>query len=304
MQEYTKIKVASKDDGKRFYRIIGIKGNPDLYTLGAYIGQTIGAWFEHMYLFHVGKKQYVADSWLEEGFFSEEYSLGECHLSDLGKKFVYEYDTGEGWEFDCSVYEKPYIYNDEYFEEDGYPDCIVIEGKGQGIFENDHGTLCRYLDGEIDPESSEENEELFQFLPMNLDLKKYGDFDNELDVEDMQYFEEEVADIVANMKGEIDTSYKDYLANDFEEDDDFSDCECEDDDEIDLDDLISVTVASDIFNDEKINKAFRRLIKTYDINDAYDMICDCFAEAILEGKDEDDPKFTDELYFEKIKHLK
>lgn len=43
--EYTQIKISSQDDPKRFYRVLAVKGNPDLLTLGALIGCSINAWF-------------------------------------------------------------------------------------------------------------------------------------------------------------------------------------------------------------------------------------------------------------------
>lgn len=93
--EYTKVKVLSKDDPKRFYRVLAIKGNPDLYELGAIIGFSVQAWFEHMYLFNKKGQPYIPDMWMED-FWEDAIPMSKSHLSDLGNSFTFEYDTGEG----------------------------------------------------------------------------------------------------------------------------------------------------------------------------------------------------------------
>lgn len=65
--------------------------------------------------------------------------MSKTHLSDLGENFEYWYDTGEGWDFFCKVMKRKYKYNEIQDEE--LPLALVVEGKGQGIFENDHQTL-------------------------------------------------------------------------------------------------------------------------------------------------------------------
>ena len=73
-----------------------------------------------------------------------------------------------------------------YYEDEEEADlAFVAKGAGQGIFENDHYTMWRYFDGLIDPNSNEENDE--QRLPMNMEFETYGDFDKPLDLEDYEY---------------------------------------------------------------------------------------------------------------------
>ena len=92
--EYTKIKVASKDNPKLFYRVIAVAGDPSLYQLGVIIGKSIRCWFEHMFLFRNKAAAYWPDMYCEE-YDDEPMSLN--YLSDLGDKFVYEYDTCFAW---------------------------------------------------------------------------------------------------------------------------------------------------------------------------------------------------------------
>lgn len=179
--EYTQIKISSQDDPKRFYRVLAVKGNPDLLTLGALIGCSINAWFEHAYLFRIkGQREaYAFDSWEDDYFLP----MSKYHLSDLGDKFEYCYDTGENYDFDCKVMKRK--VNSYYEDEEEADLAFVVKGAGQGIFENDHYTMWRYFDGLIDPNSNEENDE--QRLPMNMEFETYGDFDKPLDLEDYEY---------------------------------------------------------------------------------------------------------------------
>lgn len=64
--EYTKIKITSKDDAKRFYRVLAVQGDPDLYVLGALIGESLQVDFEHAYMFVNKQGQYVFDEWVED----------------------------------------------------------------------------------------------------------------------------------------------------------------------------------------------------------------------------------------------
>ncbi len=186
--EFTQIKVSFNDNPKRLNRVIAINGDPDLYELGYIIGKSVNAWFEHCYLFETKKprKSYVFDSWAT-GDFEWDVPLSEYHLSDLPDTFTYEYDTGERYLFDCKKLKRK-ITGD--YDEDII--AFVVKGIGQGIFENDRGTLSLYLMGRIDPNSSEEGERPWQFLPMNMSFDTYGDFDKPLDLDDYIYYFPEV----------------------------------------------------------------------------------------------------------------
>lgn len=193
--EYSQIKVSFKKDPQRFNRVIAIQGNPTLYELGVIIGKSVNAWFELFFLFKCSKqhKFYVPDNWVD-GDFEEDVPLSKYHLSDLEDTFFYEYDTGEGYDFDCKKLKRK--INLEPDEDEPEIFAFVVKGVGQGIFENDIYTLYRYLDGEIDPSSYEESEEPWQNLPMNMDFDTYGDFDQPLDLEEYIYDKDEIDYIV------------------------------------------------------------------------------------------------------------
>ena len=277
--KYTKIKITSKDNAKRFYRILCVNGNPDLNELGALIGLSINCWFEHGYLFNADGIDYIPGIWSEDAYDDEVYILDDYHLDELGDHFTYEYDTGEGWDFDCKVMKTTY----DYEPEDGYdyPLAMVIEGKGQGIFENDHTTFWRYLNGEIDPESSEEDEDEMQFLPMNMEFEKFGDFDEPLDLEDMFYYEEDIEEIVDQMGGDYrESNYSNALSN------------------------IEMMVSYDIFHEETLNKTFKRLIKKYDVDYAYEKILDAMIEISSCYKESMTDEEIKDMYLKGLKKLK
>lgn len=193
--EYAQIKVSFKKDPQHFNRVIAVHGNPSLYELGVIIGKSVNAWFEHYFLFKCTKqnKFYVPDNWAD-GDFEEDVPLSKYHLSDLEDTFSYEYDTGEGYDFDCKKLKRK--INLEPDEDEPEIIAFVVKGVGQGIFENDIYTLYRYLDGEIDPSSYEESEKPWQNLPMNMAFDTYGDFDQPLDLEEYIYDKDEIDNIV------------------------------------------------------------------------------------------------------------
>ncbi len=193
--EYSQIKVSFRTNPKQFNRVIAIHGDPSLDELGVIIGKSINAWFEHCYLFRCPSqnKNYIPDSWVD-GTFEEDVPLSKYHLSDLEDTFSYEYDTGEGYDFNCKKLKRKIYCEPDEDEPEIF--AFVVKGVGQGIFENDIYTLYRYLDGEIDPNSDEESEEPWQNLPMNMSFDKYGDFDEPLDLDEYVYYKDEICDLV------------------------------------------------------------------------------------------------------------
>ena len=168
---------------------------------------------------------------------------------------------------------RKYKYNEIQNEE--LPLALVIEGKGQGIFENDHQTLWQYLAGKIDPESNKEDIDEGPNLPMNMEFKKYGDFDNPLDLEDMIYYEDDISDLMMHQ----DPNYMNEINH-----------------------LIRTISAYEIFNNEKVNKEFKRLLKTHNLNNAYEMVVNSVTDLFI--SEELDENNYDEVFTQCIKKLK
>jgi len=161
---------------ERFFRTILVKGNPDLLELGVILGTSLGATFEHCFLFRCKNRViYVMAPFMEEPMIGYKY-LGNYHLDDLPNTFSFEYDTGDGWDFNCKKYE-------EKIEIKSKKNLLIFEGKGQGIWEDNIRSLAALFDGEIDEKYSEENEEKDIYKPWNFTIEKYSDFDLPLDIE-------------------------------------------------------------------------------------------------------------------------
>ena len=219
------------------------------------------------------------------------------YLSDLGDKFVYEYDTGEGYEFDCTVLKKKYYDNED---EDSGIIAKVIEGTGQGIFENDHGTLWSILDNEADLENPLEEDDIH--APMNMEeFEKLGDFFKPLDFDEMVYMEEEIDVMVEQMYGG-----SEYFDED--DDDDYED----DYDDIDPEEIrdtvyhmMECQIAYDIFYDDELNDVYTSLLQNHNMREAFEKISETYINSMYEGNSEG-IKDSEELHnfcLKKIKSL-
>ena len=193
--KYTKIRLDFKYGPKdRFYRVVLIKGNPDLFKLCVMFGTALGATFEHAFLItSTLKNWYVEAGFMEEPLDGYKY-LGNYKLYDLPEKFCFEYDTGDGWRFDCKRYKR-------LVELDSNEEVVLLEGAGQGIWEDNIGTLYALFDGEIDKDYNQEDEENGIYKPWNYHINKYSEFDLPLSIDD------ENKRISAEFKG----NYKDLL---------------------------------------------------------------------------------------------
>ncbi|MCR5308654.1 MAG: hypothetical protein K6E21_00895 [Bacilli bacterium] len=175
---YTKIRLDFKYGPKgRFYRVILVKGNPDLFKFAIMLGTSVEAAFEHCFLITTSdKKSYVQAGFMEEPFDGYKH-LGNYKLYDLPEKFCFEYDTGDGWNFDCKRYKK-------LVEVESNKDIILLEGAGQGIWEDNITTLYALFNGEIDKDFNKEDYDKGICKPWNLAIDKYSDFDLPIDIEE------------------------------------------------------------------------------------------------------------------------
>ena len=104
-------------------------------------------------------------------------------IKDLPEKFIFVYDTGDGWDFDCKIYKT--IVTKEFEDDEDVPTGFVLDAKGMGIWEDNIRSLYAYLEGEIDKDFDEEDEERGIYKPWNFDIKKYSEFDNPVDIEEL-----------------------------------------------------------------------------------------------------------------------
>ena len=159
----------------RFYRTLLVKEDINLVDLGCAILTAFKGAYEHCFLFKTNGINYNPLAFIVEIQMDDDVLMDDYTLKDLGNKFTFVYDTGEYWEFEAIVTLSDIPVRGE--------DVILIDGAGQGIWEDNIHSLYAYLDGQIGPNSREDNEDLGYTLPWNLDFEKYGDFDKPFDVE-------------------------------------------------------------------------------------------------------------------------
>lgn len=174
---YTKIRMDFKYAEKgRFYRVLLIKGNPDLLSLGVALGDAVGVAFEHCFLITCNKRKtcYVMAPFMEDPM--PGYCLLSNHwMEELPEEFDFEYDTGDGYDFHCKRYKKQ-------VEVDSQQRLIVLEGAGQGVWEDNIHTLGAYLSGELAGDAEEDLDRGYA-KPWNVEIEHFGDFDLPLDID-------------------------------------------------------------------------------------------------------------------------
>jgi hypothetical protein len=180
MMEYRRIRISYKEAKDRFYRVLDIRNDLNLVYSGVIFATALNCEFEHDFMFRCNRQGYVPDS-LMSGDYDRWAAMKDCCLKDLDLSFEYEYDTGDGWEFDCET--------ESVFEKDDVTFAYLIEGKGQGIWEDNRYSLDMYLEGKVSPKDSySENDEMIQ-LPWNFEDSCFGDFDEYDAEEEKQFFE-------------------------------------------------------------------------------------------------------------------
>lgn len=179
--EYIKIRADFRYAEKgRLYRVFLVPPNMNLFELGCRIVGIFQGTLEHCFLYTHGKTQLVPASFMEDTFPGiKAYWMGQYAVENLPDTFDFEYDTGDGWVFRCKKYKT--VVNTEY---EGDPRIIVLEGKGQGIWEDNITTLYAYFEGKLKPDDiAEESEEEGYYLPWNVSIEKWGDYDAPIDLD-------------------------------------------------------------------------------------------------------------------------
>ena len=177
---YTKIRLDFEYGPKgRFYRVVLVNSDIDLFKLGIAFGVALGATFEHTFMFTANRKKdnYVDASIMENPIYGDKY-LGNHYLRELPNIFHYCYDFGDGWDFYCKKYKKTYEINSK-------KELIILEGSGQGIWEDEICSLWAYFEGDVSPDETEDNEEMGIYKPWNYSINKFSDFDLPLDIDEL-----------------------------------------------------------------------------------------------------------------------
>ncbi len=175
---YKKITVTFNEEPTRLNRTLLVREDLDLFTLGVCILTTLKATYEHFFLFKDNVYIYNPEAFDDVCFVNDVF-MTNYHFNDLqldeNNSFTLIYDTGDGWEFNVKV--------DKKIEEIQSRKLVfLLSGKGQGIFEDNISSLYDYLDGKVPPETTNEMEDQGIYLPWNLSLKCFKDFDKKINV--------------------------------------------------------------------------------------------------------------------------
>lgn len=162
----------------RFYRTLLVKEDLNLVNLGCAIVVAFNGAFEHEFLFNIKGLSFLPKSFLEYHMSDDEY-MGDYNLEALGDSFNFTYDTGDGWDFKGKVYKR-------IVELDNEEEVVLIDGAGQGIWEDNIHSLDAYLNGEIDDEYNPYEDDAEYTLPWNLECDCFSDFDNAFNLAEEQ----------------------------------------------------------------------------------------------------------------------
>jgi len=196
---YKKVKLEFEEAKERLSRTLLIKENTNLVILGAIFCTALRTEFEHNFYFIKNKMNYSPDVFVFEGPIDsiKEVPMKKYKLKDMGTSFKFVYDTGENWKFNCKV-----LKND--IEMKGNKPAYLIDGKGQGIWEDNKYSLMAYIDGEIKPESNKEDERKGYCLPWNFNNTRYGDFDYYNIEEASEFFD---SNLIGNINDYLDGAH-------------------------------------------------------------------------------------------------
>lgn len=174
---YRELKVEFEANKERLYRILYVREDLDLYTLGVAILVSLGATFEHAFYFEDRNRHF--DPEIFEDLFNDDEYMTDYHLKDLkldsDGTFKLIYDSGDYWCFVVTVSDKPTIIQSRKY-------AILKDAKGQGIWEDRITSLYNYLEGKIS-KTAQEDESEGLYLPWNFNNKTFGDFDKKINID-------------------------------------------------------------------------------------------------------------------------
>lgn len=298
---YKKIKMEYQYGKNRFYRTLLVREDINLIELGCAMCTAVRAEFEHCFLFLKGKTSFSPDVFLEESWGDEnEVPMKKYSLSDLGDKFSFWYDTGDDWLFNCKVYKKETKIV-------GASLAYLVDGAGQGIWEDNAYTLDRYLNGELDPECDEEDEKKGIYFPWNFEIEKLSDFDTAFNIEEEKEMFDDMLNVnieqyLEGMHGEgyeleIKPRTQEVLGN--------WDMDNGPDDSVNmrLNTMIMNTVDEQIKIMDFVNSKYQELAKKYDDLTARNKIGEVLVEEIFDTLKNGTP-YSESDYKKKIEKIK
>lgn len=175
---YRKIRVSHLDDKTKLYRIFYVPEDIRLNDLASVIRETFRMEEGHLYEFRKGKISYVMKTDDPYGYHDDygDYDMSEHTIHDPGDQYRFIYDYGDHWEFEVRIFKLTKEIDSNF-------PVIVLEGKGQGIWEDNRWGYMQLLNGEMPKDLSEDDEENGFYMPWNLGLEHAEDTFEEIDAE-------------------------------------------------------------------------------------------------------------------------
>lgn len=328
---YKKISIACAGAEDRLNRVLQVRSDVDLLTLGYIILASFNADFTSPYVIEDGDLWYVFDNILADNSYlsyrdskQQISTLSDHHLNDLSNSFSVKYfcrnftfsgnKYDDPWEFNCTVDKKEIRLASDLY-------AIMLDGKGMGLWEDQKNAYFNYLKGKIDPDADFDVKDAW--IPENLDIETYGETDSLFDLEiAKEDFEDDM--YPACMKDQVEMAVSmigmDYDDDDWDDDEDDDDDWDEDDDYDDgfgdffdhmdedqmADSIMSLSLLCAISHTDRldfVNDKFIELSKKYGTEEALLMISQIVVKYLEEFMDGSLLENNKE-YRKKIKNLK
>lgn len=253
----------------RFYRTFAVSDEINLHDFGCAILTAFLSTVKKDFFFRVGIIRYLPANLKRDYYDAEDKLINEYALQSLPDEFVFCYGIDE-YEFNCSV------INIE--ERDESAEIILLDGAGQGIWEDGYFTLLAYFREDLDPERLEEDYFNDIIIPTNVKLTKYGDFDTSFNLDLIkETFYSLYSLRLELLKGEKkDSMYYDIVTK-------------------------VINYHREIY--KFVENTYNNLILKYSHDDVYVMIYSIFIDIAIENAEED-VEFDSERYEKKLLELK
>ena len=177
---------------KRFNRIIKVREDLDLFTLGVVLVVALNGQFEYPFVFQTRRRDYLSQYFGQIDEETQVY-MTNYHLQDLGKQFIFMYDTADSWLFKVNVTATEEIRSRKH--------AFFIDGTGEGIWENELDLLIRYLSGDIRGDIRQGHEAKKPSHLWERKVRPVSDFDRVLDIQSLNdTFENKIVESLINLE--------------------------------------------------------------------------------------------------------
>ena len=182
---YRKVKIELREAKDRLYRVFLVRNDISLLELGCVFLSSLYASYDEDFMIRTLSNDYTLEK--NHNDYHRNFLLSDSIFADLDGNFEFTYDFEQMWVFDCTV-------ETSIIEKKGNEFAYIIDGKGEGIFENSKNTFLAYINGDIDPNSREDYLEEEYLFPYNLPIETYGDFDKYDYKQEDNYFRKRVVE--------------------------------------------------------------------------------------------------------------